>query len=46
MIHDKKNSGGKISCSLLAQIGECKWDVFVTKKDLLLALEYYNKTFA
>ena len=46
MIHDKKNSGGKISCSLLVQIGECKWDVFVTKKDLLLALEYYNKTFA
>jgi len=46
MIHDKKNSGGKISCSLLAQIGECKWDVFVTKKDLLLALDYYNKTFA
>ena len=46
MIHDKKNSGGKISCSLLSKIGECKWDVFVTKKDLLLALEYYNKTFA
>ena len=46
MIHDKKNSGGKISCSLLTKIGNCKWDVFANKDDLLNALEYYNKTVA
>jgi len=46
MIHDKKNSGGQISCSLLTKIGECKWDIFADKQDLLNALEYYNKTVA
>jgi 3-dehydroquinate synthase len=46
MIHDKKNSGGKISCSLLSKIGECKWDIFANKKDILNALFSYNKTFA
>ena len=46
MIHDKKNSGGKISCSLLTKIGNCKWDIFANKEDLLNALEYYNKTVA
>ncbi|MFL2582212.1 MAG: 3-dehydroquinate synthase [Flavobacteriales bacterium] len=45
MIHDKKNSGGKISCSLLSKIGDCKWDVFADKKDILNALTSYNKTF-
>lgn len=43
MIHDKKNSGGQISCSLLSNIGSCKWDVFVNKDELLEALNYYNK---
>jgi len=46
MIHDKKNSDGKISCSLLSKIGDCKWDVFADKKDILNALNAYNKTFA
>lgn len=46
MIHDKKNSGGQISCSLLTKIGECKWDIFANKEDLLKALEYYNSTVA
>ena len=46
MIHDKKNSDGKISCSLLSKIGDCKWDIFADKKDILNALNAYNKTFA
>lgn len=46
MIHDKKNSDGKISCSLLTKIGECKWDIFANREDLINALEFYNKTVA
>lgn len=46
MIHDKKNSAGKISCSLLSQIGECKWDIFINKDELLQALNYYNEAVA
>jgi len=43
MIHDKKNTDGNISCSLLSKIGNCKWDIFADKNDLLNALAYYNK---
>ncbi len=46
MIHDKKNSEGRISFSLLSRIGECKWDQFCDKEEILKALEYYNKTVA
>jgi len=46
MIHDKKNSEGKISFSLLSKIGECKWDQFCNKEEILNALTYYNKTVA
>ena len=46
MIHDKKNSEGRISFSLLSKIGECKWDQFCNKEEILKALEYYNKTVA
>lgn len=46
MIHDKKNSAGKISFSLLSEIGTCKWDQFCNKEEILSALKYYNKTVA
>jgi 3-dehydroquinate synthase len=46
MIHDKKNSEGRISFSLLSKIGACKWDQFCNKEEILNALEYYNKTVA
>lgn len=46
MIHDKKNSEGRISFSLLSKIGECKWDQFCNKEEILNALKYYNKTVA
>ena len=43
MIHDKKNQKGKISFSLLNEIGRCEWDVFCNKSDILAALNYYNE---
>jgi 3-dehydroquinate synthase len=46
MIHDKKNSAGKISFSLLSKIGTCKWDQFCNREQILSALKYYNKTVA
>lgn len=46
MIHDKKNSAGKISFSLLSRIGDCKWDEFCNKEEILSALKHYNKTVA
>lgn len=46
MIHDKKNSDGKISFSLLADIGTCKWDEFCGKDDIENALNYYNEIVA
>jgi 3-dehydroquinate synthase len=44
MVHDKKNQKGKISFSLLNNIGASEWDVFCEKHDILDALNYYNET--
>lgn len=46
MIHDKKNTAGKISFSLLTKIGNCKWDEFCNKEEILSALKYYNEIVA
>lgn len=43
MIHDKKNEHGKISFSLLEKIGNCTWDVYCSKEDILQAFEEYNQ---
>lgn len=43
MIHDKKNQKGKISFSLLNEIGSSEWDVFCGKNEILEALNFYNK---
>ena len=43
MIHDKKNSDGKLSFSLLSNIGECTWDVFCNGKEIEKAFNQYNK---
>lgn len=43
MIHDKKNKAGKISFSLLNEIGKSEWDVFCNKNEILEALKFYNE---
>lgn len=43
MIHDKKNSDGKLSFSLLKSIGDCTWDIFCTRKEIEKAFNQYNK---
>lgn len=43
MLHDKKNSDGQISFSLIKSIGEATWDVFCTKTQIVSALHHYNK---
>ena len=43
MAHDKKNQKGKISFSLLNNIGKSEWDVFCKENEILEALKYYNE---
>lgn len=42
---DKKNEHGYVLFSLLAGIGECKYNCRVTDEDLLESLKYYNEVF-
>jgi 3-dehydroquinate synthase len=44
MVHDKKNQKGKISFSLLNNIGSSEWDVFCESADIVEALNFYNQT--
>jgi 3-dehydroquinate synthase len=39
---DKKNEGAVIMAALLTSIGECKYDVALTKEEVLESLEYYR----
>jgi len=41
MRKDKKNQGGKINCSLLSAIGECRIDNICTEDELCDSLKYY-----
>ena len=41
MRKDKKNVGGKINCSLLANIGDCRTDFVCTNDELCESLRYY-----
>jgi 3-dehydroquinate synthase len=42
MLKDKKNSNGKINCTLLTTIGECSIDNICTQEELFEALKYYS----
>ncbi|RYE27161.1 MAG: 3-dehydroquinate synthase, partial [Sphingobacteriaceae bacterium] len=41
MKSDKKNTSGKINCSLLTQIGQCAIDCFCTEDELCNSLNFY-----
>lgn len=41
MKNDKKNTAGKISFSLLTEIGKCGFDVFCTEDEIFESLDYY-----
>jgi len=42
MLKDKKNHAGKINCTLLASIGECKIDNVCTEDELFESIRYYS----
>ncbi len=41
MKNDKKNNAGKISFSLLSEIGKCGFDMFCTEEEIFESLDYY-----
>ena len=43
MHHDKKNSGGKISFSLVSEFGKYQYDVNCTDEDICQAFSFYNQ---
>lgn len=45
MKQDKKNSGGKISFSILKQIGECAYDISVSDEVIEESLNAYSKLY-
>lgn len=45
MLKDKKNSNGKINCTLLTAIGTCSIDNICTKEELFEALGYYTNLY-
>jgi 3-dehydroquinate synthase len=42
MQHDKKNTQGKINCSLLKSVGNCTFDNYVTEEKILEVLMHYK----
>lgn len=42
MLKDKKNQNGKINCSLLTNIGQCRIDNVCTQDELYESLRYYS----
>ena len=42
MLKDKKNQNGKINCSLLTTIGQCRIDNVCTEEELYDSLRYYS----
>jgi len=42
-LQDKKNEGKIINCSLLKRIGDCEYNIPITKPDILAALHYYHE---
>ena len=43
MQHDKKNSGGKISFSLVSDFGKYQYDVNCSEEDICQAFSFYNQ---
>jgi 3-dehydroquinate synthase len=42
MQKDKKNQSGKINCTLLTSIGQCRIDNICTEDELYAGLKYYS----
>jgi 3-dehydroquinate synthase len=42
MLKDKKNQSGKINCTLLTNIGQCRIDNVCTEEELCESLSYYS----
>jgi 3-dehydroquinate synthase len=42
---DKKNKGSQIRASILNGIGQCDYDVVISKQEIIKALKYYSGTF-
>ena len=40
--HDKKNKGGVIKCTLLNALGNAIFDQEISKREIKIALEYYE----
>ena len=45
MTHDKKNEGGIINFTLLAQVGDVRINQEVNKEKILEALDFYRESF-
>jgi len=46
MLKDKKNQNGKINCTLLSRIGECRLDNICTDEELCESLAYYTSLYS
>lgn len=46
MKKDKKNVNGKIGFVLLADIGQCEYDIYIDEKEIVEALDFYKTTIA
>ena len=44
MTHDKKNEGGVINFTLLAQVGDVRINQSVTKARILESLDFYRES--
>jgi 3-dehydroquinate synthase len=42
-LQDKKNEGKTINCSLLRRIGECEYNIPITREEINSALAFYNE---
>ncbi|WP_143960047.1 3-dehydroquinate synthase [Litoribacter populi] len=42
-LQDKKNEGKTINCSLLRRIGECEYNIPITREEITSALAFYNE---
>jgi 3-dehydroquinate synthase len=42
MLKDKKNQSGKINCTLLTSIGQCKIDNVCTEEEIFESIRYYS----
>jgi 3-dehydroquinate synthase len=45
LLHDKKNSGGKLMFALIDGIGSCRHEVEVDESNMSRAMDYYNSLF-